>query len=158
MIDYTYKNDGTLGHFRFWCQKILPAVYDDSLSYYELLDKIVYKLNENIDAINIHSDSIEFIQNEIEQLRKELDEGYYREEYINIIKEWIDENIPAILGNAIRMVFFGLSLDGHFVAYIPRGNGWDDITFDTGAIYGSDEYGRLILRYYVSGEPLEVRQ
>lgn len=32
--------------FRFWCQKILPAVYDDSLSYYELLCKVVDYLNK----------------------------------------------------------------------------------------------------------------
>lgn len=28
------------GKFRFWCQKVLPLVYDDSLSYYEVLCKL----------------------------------------------------------------------------------------------------------------------
>lgn len=40
--------------FRFWCQKILPLVYDDSLSYYELLNKVVDYLNKvinNVDSI-----------------------------------------------------------------------------------------------------------
>ena len=37
---------------RFWCQKVLPLVYDDSLSYYEFLCKVVAKLNEMIDFIN----------------------------------------------------------------------------------------------------------
>lgn len=40
--------------FTFWCQKVLPLVYDDSLSYYEVLCKVVHKLNEvikNIDEI-----------------------------------------------------------------------------------------------------------
>lgn len=39
---------------RFWSQKVLPLVYDDSLSYYEVLGKIAHKLNEligNIDPI-----------------------------------------------------------------------------------------------------------
>lgn len=39
---------------RFWCQKVLPLVYDESLSYEELLCKVVAKLNEvinNIDGI-----------------------------------------------------------------------------------------------------------
>ena len=36
---------------RFWCNKILPLVYDDSLSYYEVLCKISAKLNEVIDKI-----------------------------------------------------------------------------------------------------------
>ena len=34
--------------FRFWCQKVLPLVYDDSLSYYELLNKVVKYLNDVI--------------------------------------------------------------------------------------------------------------
>ena len=38
--------------FRFWCQKILPLVYDDSLSYYEVLCKLTAKMNEIINAIN----------------------------------------------------------------------------------------------------------
>lgn len=40
--------------FRFWCQKVLPAVYDDSLSYYELLCKVVDYLNKVMeDDINV---------------------------------------------------------------------------------------------------------
>ena len=33
---------------RFWSQKVLPLVYDDSLSYYEVLGKMVSKINELI--------------------------------------------------------------------------------------------------------------
>ena len=36
------------GQFRFWCQKVLPLVYEDSLSYYELLNKVVSYLNNTI--------------------------------------------------------------------------------------------------------------
>ena len=35
---------------RFWCQKVLPLVYDDSLSYYELLCKVVDNLNQTNEA------------------------------------------------------------------------------------------------------------
>ena len=31
---------------RFWCQTVLPTIYDDSLSYYECLSKFAEKLNE----------------------------------------------------------------------------------------------------------------
>ena len=34
------------------CQKILPLVYDDSLSYYEVVCKVVAKLNEVVEATN----------------------------------------------------------------------------------------------------------
>ena len=37
---------------RFWCNKILPLVYDESLSYYELLCKVTQKLNELIEQNN----------------------------------------------------------------------------------------------------------
>ena len=37
---------------RYWCHKVIPLVYDDSLSYYELLGKVVGKLNEVIENTN----------------------------------------------------------------------------------------------------------
>lgn len=40
MIDYRERR------LRFWCQKVLPLVYDESLSYYELLCKIKKHLSE----------------------------------------------------------------------------------------------------------------
>lgn len=49
---YTYTTVDTLSPFRFWCQKVLPAVYDDSLSYYELLCKVVDIVNNMLGNIN----------------------------------------------------------------------------------------------------------
>ena len=36
-------------NFKFWCNKVVPLVYDDSLSYMELLNKVVLYLNNLID-------------------------------------------------------------------------------------------------------------
>lgn len=47
---------------KFWCQKVLPLVYDDSLSYYELLCKVTNKINELIENNNELPD---YIKNEI---------------------------------------------------------------------------------------------
>lgn len=44
--------------FKYWCNKILPLVYDDSLSYYEFLSKVYEKLNETIDAVNDNTAAI----------------------------------------------------------------------------------------------------
>lgn len=46
------------------CQKVLPLVYDDSLSYYEVLCKVQHKLNEMIEINNTIRDEIhkEYIQ------------------------------------------------------------------------------------------------
>lgn len=38
--------------FNFWCQKVLPSVYDDSLSYNEVLCKLTTKINEMINFFN----------------------------------------------------------------------------------------------------------
>lgn len=41
-----------INNLRYWCHKILPLVYDDSLSYYEVLCKTSAKLNEVITSTN----------------------------------------------------------------------------------------------------------
>lgn len=43
---------GDIRKFKFWCQKVLPLVYDDSLSYYEVLCKVVDYLNKVIEDMN----------------------------------------------------------------------------------------------------------
>lgn len=129
-----------LKHFRFWCQKVLPLVYDNSLSYYEVLCKVVKYINDLID-------SDKEIIAELDALKKEL----------NIVKQWIDnfdDNARAIMEEIINkyivtMVFFGITDDGYFVAYIPES--WDDITFYTTELdiflEQQPEYGHLVLAY-----------
>ena len=51
------SNYKTLQPFRYWCQKVLPLVYDDSLSYYELLCKVVDYLNKTMEDVEtLHGD------------------------------------------------------------------------------------------------------
>ena len=57
-INPDLKPNVNLGKFRFWCQKVLPLVYDDSISYYEVLGKMVVYLNQVIDDINNDTDNI----------------------------------------------------------------------------------------------------
>lgn len=52
---------------RYWCHKILPLVYDDSLSYYEFLCKVNAKLNEVIDSTNGLLDGWEKFKAELEK-------------------------------------------------------------------------------------------
>ena len=42
----------------FWCQKVLPLVYDGALSYYEAISKVVDKLNELVNWSNTTNDTI----------------------------------------------------------------------------------------------------
>lgn len=129
-----------LKHFKFWCQKVLPLVYDESLSYYEVLCKVVDYINKLIDTDR------EIIA-DVEALTEDM----------RIVNEWIknfDSNVYAILTKEIEkyiatMVFFGITDDGYFVAYIPES--WNDITFYTTELdiflELEPEYGHLVLAY-----------
>ena len=160
MADYNYSHIAGIQTFRFWCQKILPAVYDDSLSYYELLCKVIHKLNELIEKDNEQSEVINVLAGELNELKILFDkfiESGFDDYYADKVAKWIDTHLKYIFDKIVKQVYFGLTLDGYFVAYIP--DGWDDIVFDTGIVYGQDTYGRLILRWDVdnSGESVNQR-
>lgn len=85
--------DSKLAHIQFWCQKVLPTVYDDSLSYYELLCKIVQQVNSIIDAIN-GGTSVEI---DIEQsLRDMLADGTLTPILEDSVEEIVDPQISAL--------------------------------------------------------------
>lgn len=63
--------------FRYWCQKVLPLVYDDSLSYYELLCKVVDYLNKTMENVNKLSENFDELQHAFNTLKK------YVENYFN---------------------------------------------------------------------------
>ena len=125
-----------LHHFRFWCQKVLPLVYDDSLSYYELLCKVVNYIN-NLIATN--NQIIEYV----DELKAEL----------KVVQDWIDNFDTSYAESIIReylatMIFVEISDAGYFVYYIPES--WDDITFNTTGLditIPDTDYGRLVLSY-----------
>ena len=59
----------TLKPFRFWCQKVLPLVYDDSLSYYELLGKVVDYLNKTMEDVDTQITDIQGLLSAYEALQ-----------------------------------------------------------------------------------------
>ena len=132
MIGY---ND--LEHFRFWCQKILPLVYDDSLSYYEILCKVVDYINKLID------DDKAIIEN-VNELKNEL----------SIVQKWIDNFDTSFIEKIVKeylatMIFVEISDSGYIIYNIP--SGWDSITFNTTGLdidlALQPEYGHLVLSY-----------
>lgn len=58
---------------------------------------------------------------------------------IALTEKWLAENMEDIMHDAVKMVWFGLTDDGHFMAVIPET--WDEITFDT------TNNGELMLKY-----------
>lgn len=124
-------------YFKFWCQKVLPLVYDDSLSYYEVLCKVVKYINDLI------ASDREIIA-EVDKLKSDM----------AVVQEWIDNfDYGPLLKTVEEMVqkyltagvYFGLTNDGYFCAYIPAT--WENIHFDTVQDYEDPLYGHLMLMY-----------
>ena len=131
---------------KFWCYKVLPLVYDDSISYYELLCKVVSKLNELIEKYASFDDVVEEIQTAIDALQKQIDE---------FDTTYIEKLIKDKLAN---MIYVWVSDAGYIIYYVPES--WDDISFNTTGLditneqladnghIANYEYGRLVLSMY----------
>lgn len=62
------KYDG-IPYLRFWCQKVLPAVYDQSLSYYEVLCKLAAFLNKMVEELEKMQDNIDALHKAYKELQ-----------------------------------------------------------------------------------------
>ena len=134
-------DDGKVHNFRFWCQKVLPLVYDDSLSYYEVLCKVVDYINKLIDSDKAIIEDVEALQRDMKTVQEWIDNFNY-EPLLNMVREMVDKYVA--IG-----IYFGLSDNGHVVAYIPQK--WETVTFRTTG-YDIDvpiepEYGHLVLLF-----------
>ena len=82
-----------LGKFRFWCQKVLPLVYDDSISYYEVLGKMVTYLNQVIDNVNADTENVQTLKEAFDELAEYIDE--IGEIDIRELTQLINEGVDA---------------------------------------------------------------
>ena len=67
------KKTEKMGYINFWCQKVIPLVFDDSLSYYEAICKFMQKLNEVISALNNNAECIDELQGKYIILQRNFD-------------------------------------------------------------------------------------
>jgi len=142
------KTSGTVSTLKYWCYKVLPLVYDDSLSYYELLCKVVSKLNELIEKYSSFDDVVAEIQSAIDELQKQIDA---------FDTTYIEKLIKDKLAN---MIYVGISDAGYIIYYIPES--WNDVSFNTTGLditneqlvnnghVADYEYGRLVLSMYAN--------
>lgn len=99
-----YHNQSKL---RFWCQMVLPLVYDDSLSYMELLNKVVTYLNNCIQDVGNCETNIESLLEAFVNLQDYVNE--IAEDISPLIEEKLDEMIESgefgeILADALATV------------------------------------------------------
>lgn len=124
-----------LPKFRYWCYKVLPLVYDNSLSYYEVLCKVVTYINQLI------AQDKDFA-NDLEELEKEL----------QVVQTWIDNYDTSYAETIIKeylakMIYVEINDAGYIVYNIP--DEWTDVEFHTTGldidVPIQPEYGHLVL-------------
>lgn len=79
-----------LSPFRFWCQKTLPLVYDDSLSYYELLCKVVNYINNLITDVAAAEDNVDKLLTAYNQLQEYVNNYFDGEDFQQKIDDSLD--------------------------------------------------------------------
>lgn len=85
---------------------------------------------------------------ELKQYVIDLDNGKFTPAMIAALKEWTIKNTVDIIGAAIKMVTFGITDNGYFVAYIP--DNWQEVQFGTTGLDdfpSGVDYGHLTLSY-----------
>lgn len=136
----------------------IPKLYWDTYSQEERIHRIAALINKIScycdmlgDKISANREDIDYLLSEFVEFKEHGFDDYYAVQ----VAQWIADNLAYIYDHTVKQVFFGLTLDGHLVAYIP--DSWNDIQFDTGFDYDLETYGRLILRWNADGES-EVNQ
>lgn len=117
------------------------------------LSEILKTVKKLLQLANEHSEWIGKHEVEYLQLKDLYDAlmGYkpLPESVQKVFYDWCRTNLVDLVGEVIHNVFFGLTDEGYFVAYIPES--WDDIIFNTTG-YDIDvelmpDYGHLVLSY-----------
>ena len=143
-----------LPYFNPWMltNPTLPKLYCETKSSEQLIANVYCIINAFSDQVNdvtgqVNENSAKIA--ELEDLFQKFMDSGFEDYYEQQLEQWINDNVKWLWETFAQMVFFGLTSDGHFCAYVPES--WGDITFDTGAVYGTSQYGRLILRYNANG-------
>lgn len=137
-----------LAPFKFWCQATLPLVYDDSLSYYELLCKVVNQLNEVIKVVNNDQLAITELQNLYIELKNYVDNYFNNLDIQTEINNKLDQmasdgtlaEIISMFLQSNNLLCFNTINDLKQADYLINGSfvktlGYNSISEGTGNIY-----------------------
>lgn len=83
------------------------------------------------------------------KLVEDIEKGNFPMSIQLAFEKWMRENANDLVGQIVKNVFFEISMEGYFIAWIP--DSWDDIIFNTTGLDISlalqPEYGYLVLSY-----------
>ena len=77
--------------FRFWVQTALPLVYDDSLSYYELLCKVVDYINKFMGDVTQFGEVIEEYTAKVEEIQQYVDGYFDSADFAELVNQSLDQ-------------------------------------------------------------------
>lgn len=120
--------------------------------FHELnLDFVLKNYKHLLDSLTQIDGWIEEHEKEYEELKQyveNLENGIFTPAMIAQLKQWTIKNTVDIIGAAIKMVTFGLTDSGYFVAYIP--DNWQEVQFGTTGLDdfpAGVDFGHLTLSY-----------
>lgn len=116
------------------------------LNLFDLLDKLVCYCDDVGILVNVNSNDIAKLKADFEKFKETGFLDYYQKQ----LEEWFLANAWQLYQMQAKQVYFGLTDDGYFCAYVP--DSWKEITFDTGAVFGRTDYGRLCLKFDSVGQ------
>jgi len=118
--------------FRFWCQKVLPAVYDDSLSYYELLNKVIWYINHIIED---NKEMVDLIENFFDNIDVEA-------EVDRVVTQWMEDHpefiVPDDSVDTVNLV--DKAVTNAKLSDDVNDSYYDNVTFKTYRKYGTTIY------------------
>lgn len=88
-----------LNKLKIKCNKVLPLVYDNSLTYYEVLCKLTDKINEVINCLNIQETEITNLKQSYENINTSIQEIINSLTIVNNSINVINTNIQIINNN-----------------------------------------------------------
>lgn len=116
--------------------------YDDDLR--ELI-KMYKTLTEDVEVLNAWKETHQEEYETLEEFMSNIENGDFPQSMYSAMVTWLQTNAYDIIGGMIKHVYFGLTNDGYFCAFIPEN--WSDVQFDTVTDYSDPLYGHLVLMY-----------
>lgn len=102
--------------FKFWCSKVLPSVYDDSLSYYELLTKVLRYLNDTMESVETLDGNVNNIYNAYLLLEDYVNNYFDNADFQQMVNDKLDEmaedgTLTKMIGNYVDPLFDQMTED-----------------------------------------------
>lgn len=136
--------------FRYWCQKVLPLVYDDSLTYYELLCKVINYLNNVIENVNELSENFDELKQMFNTLKQYVD-NYFK----NLdVQEEINKKLDEMVSDGSLNIL--LQMHSRMVLPSNDTSGNTD-TINIQAMLDKFGYVELFTGIYYTNKPLKLK-